>query len=72
MAARNCKVEKVLGGSATMDGISAYASLLPASKLEELEGHKNPAISKWVRLEYLYTECPLLSLCIPTMGWDCS
>ncbi len=52
MAARNCKVEGALGSSTTMDGISAYASLLPASKLEELERHKNPAISKRVCMEY--------------------
>ncbi len=68
MAARNCKVEEALGGSTTMDGISAYASLLPAPKLEELERHKNPAISKWVRLGYVCTEYTLVGLCIPTMG----
>eukprot|EP01084_Bolivina_argentea_P033463 61885_1 len=55
VAARNCKAEGTLGGSTTMDGISAYASLLPASKLEELERHKNPAVSKRAsRMKYHY------------------
>ncbi len=52
VAARNSKAEGALRCSSTiLDGISAYASLLPASKLEELERHKNPAVSKRVCME---------------------